>query len=294
MMRSKILILIFLALFGLPSPVLAQDSPEAVYQAWVEASRAGDIDRLLTISSAAKVKEYHNEVNTPEKREEMKKIMKMMAPITYQVKKTEVSKEGRKAVLLVDATARDFFSLDDPKVKPQHENVEVRLVKEENQWKVDQHCMGSGGCGDKEERAEQASFGKKIPLKDGVSLTVQKGSGGPFASVKAGNPFVVDLTFQGSQTNPMLNYALNPSPTFADFYVKVGDQKISPVAIIENPSTKDVTVLQANTTYSRSKTLNEKTVLLILFDVPRDLKGPKTFWASFTVAEQNYTFEMKD
>src|SRR5262245_9112036 len=162
MMRSKTVALIFLVLFGFPSPVLAQEGPEAVYQTWVEASRTGDIDRLLSISSAAKIKEYHNEVNTPEKREETKKLMKLLAPITYQVKKTEISKDGRKAVLLLDATARDFFSLGDPKAKPQHENVEVRLVKEEDKWKVDQHCMGPGGCGEKEDRAERASFGKKI------------------------------------------------------------------------------------------------------------------------------------
>src|SRR5262249_54518146 len=126
----------------------------------------------------------------------------------------------------------------------------------------------------------------------GASLTVQKGSAGPFASVKAGKPFVVELTFQGSQNNPMLNYAVHPSPTFADFYMKVGDEKITPLAIIEDPETKEVKVLEANTTYSRSKTLNEKTILSILFDTPKDLKGPKTFWASFTLAEQKYVFQV--
>ncbi|HKX12827.1 MAG TPA: hypothetical protein VJP40_06715, partial [bacterium] len=125
---SLVLASLFLSL-----PLSAQDSPEAAYAQWVKISKAGDVDALVALSSAEKRKEFEQEVKTPEQRAEIKKFMMALAPVSYTVKSSEISKDGKKATLKIDAIARDFFSMDDPKAKPKPEKMKVTLLKEGGQ-----------------------------------------------------------------------------------------------------------------------------------------------------------------
>src|SRR5262249_22160687 len=92
----------------LSTPAFAPETPEAASAKWVEISKAGDLDALLALSSAAKVKEFHQEISTPEKKDEIRRIMKATAPKSYQVKHQELSRDGNKASLFVEAVELDF------------------------------------------------------------------------------------------------------------------------------------------------------------------------------------------
>jgi hypothetical protein len=253
----------------------------------------------LAVSSAAKVKEFHQEVTTPEQREEVRKLMKAMAPITYKVRKTEISKDGNKASLFVDATALDFFSMSDPKAKPQRENVEVRLVKEGDQWKVDKQCSGPDGCG-KEPAWAVLSWGKTVALPDGSFKTVKGKFDFPGVKV-AGKPFVADLVFNFPETGSILFYFLHRSPNLADIYVKVGEEKFAPVAYAEDfPPTfaddkggREVKVLEQDYSYSRNRNFKGGGTVSLLFDLPKEAKGTPTFYLQFKYAEKEYAFEVK-
>ncbi len=293
----KLFILIFI-LFGasLPSASHAGDSPEVMYQVWIEASRAGDIDKMLSVSSAQKVKEFHQEFTTPEKREELKRLIKVMAPKSYKVRKSELSPEGTKASLWLDALALDFFSLNDPKAKPQKEEIEVRLVKEGGEWKIDQQCGGKGGCG-KEPEWQQASFRKPIPLPKGASLKVAPGKASEFKSVALqGKPFVVDFAFSFPESTN-LAYFLHRSPNFAEFYILAGGQKIAPIAEQQyraSDSTEEVKVekLENDFSYSRSRTTSGQGSLTLLFDIPAEAKGSKELYFTVTVEEQKLAYRI--
>ena len=89
----------------------------------------------------------------------------------------------------------------------------------------------------------------------------------------------------------MLNYMIHRSPKFARFYLKVGDQKITPTAFIQD---KEMKVMEPDTSYSHSATLRGKIIVSILFDVPKDLKGAKSVWAQFEVADQKFSFQVAE
>jgi hypothetical protein len=253
----------------------------------------------LAISSAAKVKEFHQEVVTPEQREEVRKLMKAMAPITYQVKKTELSQDGNKASLFVDATALDFFSMNDPKAKPERENVEVRLVKEGGQWKVDKQCSGPDGCG-KEPEWTTLSWGKTLALPDGGFKAVKGKFDFPGVKV-AGKPFVADLVFNFPETGSILFYFLHRSPNLADIYVKVGEEKFAPVAYAEDfPPTfadekrsREVKALEEDYSYSRNRNFQGEGVVSLLFDLPKEAKDRPVFYLQFKYSEKEYALEIR-
>src|SRR5262245_28926536 len=130
MKRCSALLSLLFSVFLL-TPARALEGPEAAYQKFVAASKAADIDALLAVSTQAKVIEFHQEFDGhPEKLAEMKQLMKQMAPISYKIRESKISKSGNSASLWVDAVALDFFKLNDPKAKPEKENMEVRVVKE--------------------------------------------------------------------------------------------------------------------------------------------------------------------
>ncbi len=284
-----------------PNSLWAGDSPEVIYQVWVEASRAGDIDRLLAVSSAAKVKEFHQEFSSPEKKEEIRKLMKVMAPKSYEVKKTEVSPDGNKASLFVDAIAMDFFSLNDPKAKPERETMEVRLVKEGGEWKVDKQCAGKDGCG-KEPDWVGTSWGKVNGLSGGATLKIQKGAPSPFKDVKVkGQPFVVSLVFNLPEGASTLSYFLHRSPSFAEFFTWVDGEKITPLAIFEDfpPVLKEesgkgeLKTLEEGVSYSQNRLFKGQGTLSLLFDLPKNAKSQKELHLMVTYGEQQYPFEIR-
>ena len=291
-MRLKRIVLTLLLAFGLAGPSWAEDSPRQVFQKYVDAVTQKNLSMILETISAAKRKDG------PKTEAEKKSAVELLydqRPQNPKVLEEKISKDGKTASMKVEAIVNPFFSFDTKKAKPALEKGLILFVKENGEWKIDEQKWGD--LAEKEEKGERVSFGKKIPLKGGAILTFQKGNGGPFASVKTGKPLVVDLVFQRGQipedqASPMLNYAVHSSPTFADFYWKVGDQKITPVAMIDDPETKEVKVLEKNTTYSRSKNLTKKEVLSLLFDLPKEAQGPKTFWANLTVEDQKYSFQV--
>jgi hypothetical protein len=297
---QKLFVFLFL-LFFLPAALQAQESPEAAYDQWVAASKAGDIPGLLAVSSPAKVKEFHQEFNSPQKQEEIRNLMKAMAPITYKVKKTIKAPDGNSASLFLDAIARDFFSLNDPKAKPEQENVEVRLVRENHQWKVDQQCVGKEGCG-REPQWTSAAYGKNISLAKGASLKVLKGKPANFKGVPVkGEPLAVDLIFTLPEGGQTLSYFLHRNPAFADFYVGSGAKKITPIARMEDyPSmAKDekpqpeLKILEESTSYSSSHGFTGQGTLSLLFDLPKGYQGDKTLHLMVSYGETKSAFEVK-
>ncbi len=279
--------------------IQAQNTPESAYADWVAASKAGDLDKVLALSSKEKVDEYNKEFNSPEKQAEIKNLMKLMAPISYKVKQTDLSKDGGKASLKVDAVARDFFSLNDPKAKPQKEKVEVRLVKEGGAWKVDKQCMGPDGCG-KEPDWAQGAWGKTLPLAKGATVKAVPGKAANFGGAKAkGKAYAVDLVFTLPENGPSLSYFLHRSPTFAEFYVMVQGETLTPIARREEfPSSfsegkAEIQVLEEGTSYSRSTGFTGTGTLSLLFDIPKELQGEKLLRFIVTVDDQKYPFEIR-
>lgn len=298
---SRIFSSSFLAVFLFTSPLFAQENPEAVYAKWVAASKAGDIQGLLAISSAAKVKEFDQEYSSPEKKEEIRKLMKLMAPLSYQVKKTDISSDGNKASLTMDVTALDFFEMNDPKAKPRQENAEVRLVKESGAWKIDQQCMGKDGCG-KEPEWQKVSWGKIIPLSNQATVKFVKGKASIFKGVSIkGQAFVGEMVLNFPDGSETVSYFLHRSPNFADFFVKAGEAKITPSAQAEDfpatvssdPVGPQVKVLEEGTSYSQNRNFQGSGSVALLFDLPKDAKGSIAFYATLTYAGKKYEFEVK-
>jgi len=274
-------------------PAFAEDSPEAVFQKWNDASRQGNVDGVLDLSSARSRKEADDDLKMGMNRQAMVEILKAMAPDNVKILKQTTSPDGKKTSLFVEGSMQDFFTMKGGKPKKELEKGEVQMLKENGLWKLDKQCWGGDGRCEKEDKGERIAHGKKAPLKKGTSFWTQKGKAGDFSSVKLkGNPYVVDLHFQGSDENPTLSYMLHHSPSFADFYLKVGDQKVTPSAFIEDFEKKEVKVMEASTSYSRSRSIQQTAIVSLLFDVAKDLKGTKTLWVKFTVAEQDYWFQV--
>jgi len=299
-MRSTLASLaLLLASLAFVPAIQAQNTPESAYAEWVAASKAGDLDKMLALSSQEKVDEFNQDINTPEKKAEVRELAKLMAPISYKVKKTDLSKDGNKASLQLDAMARDFFTLNDPKAKPQKENIEVRLVKEGGAWKVDKQCSGKDGCG-KEPDWAQGAWGKTLPLAKGATVKAVPGKAGNFGGAKAkGKAYAVDLVFSLPENGPSLSYFLHRSPTFAEFYVMAQGETLTPIARREEfPSSfsegkPEVQILEEGTSYSRSTGFTGTGTLSLLFDIPKELQGEKLLRFIVTVDDQKYPFEIR-
>lgn len=286
---------------SLALPLGAQESPEAVYAKWVAASKAGDIQGLLAISSAAKVKEFNSEFMTPEQQAEIRKIMKAMAPINYKIKDVKTSADGNKTSLFLDMTALDFFEMNDPKAKPKKEFAEVRLLKEGGQWKIDQQCSGGDGCG-KEPEWIQTSWGKSQALSNGATIKFVKGNKNAFPGIKMpAKPYAVAFTVEFPDGSETFSYFLHRSPTFADFYLSAGEEKLTPVARTEDfpnslssedgkPNVKE---LEPDYSYSQNTNFKGKGSVTLLFDVSTAPSGDKPFYATVTYAGQKYSYEVK-
>ncbi|MFO1518693.1 MAG: hypothetical protein U1F57_03365 [bacterium] len=297
-------IFLLIVLFACLSPSLgAEESPEALFQKWVSLAAKGDVDGVIALSSAAKRKEAQESMKTMP-HAQMALMLKAMNPDSYKVLNQTVSKDQKKASLFIEGVVTDLFTLKGEKPKKVKEKAEIRLVKEDGQWKMDQQCWGmEGKCEKGEESAQSASWGKKIPLKGGATVTFLRGREKDFSNVKVqGKPAAVELVFEANQENPTLNYFLHKSPSFADFYYKLGDQKVPPTAVMEEKESaslheapkKEVKILEEGTSYSRSRTFSGKTSFSILFDLPKDATGPQSFWANFTVADQKYGFKLEN
>lgn len=299
-MKISILLVFFSWLLGTPSLLFAQDTPEAIYQKWVEASRAGNIQALLAVSSAQKAKEFHQEYSRPEQQEEIRRFMKLMAPISYKLTKTVPSKDGNKASLFMDAIARDFFSLNDPSAKPQKENVEVRMVKENGQWKVDKQCMGKDGCGVDPDWIS-ASYGKTLNLGSGATLKIAKGKPSNFKGIPvSGEAMAVDLIFTLADSSQGISYFLHRSPNFAEFYVESGGEKITPIARIEDfpimltdgKREPELKILEENFSYSKSSTFTGEGTVSLLFDMPKGSKD-RTLYLTVGYGEGKHSYSVK-
>ena len=268
----------------------AEDTPQQVFQRYVDAVTEKNLEKMLTTISAEKRKDG------PKTEAEKKSAMEFLyhqRPTQIKILEEKTDKNGKTASMKVEAMVAPFLTFDPKKTKPEKEKGLILFVKENGEWKIDEQKWGDLA---EEEKGEKASFGKKISLKSGASVTFQKGSAGAFSSVKtSGKASAVDVVFQRGEgeSSPMLNYVVHPSPTFADFYWKAEDKKVPPVAMIDDPDTRAVKALEANTTYSRSRNIPEKKyVLSLLFDLPKVAKTPLTFLAKFSVDDQKYVFEV--
>ena len=301
-MKVSSALLTLLLGIALQSPALAQENPEAVYKKWVEASKAGDVEALLAISSKPKVDEFHQEFTTPEKIAEIKKIMKLMAPISYKIQEQKISTDGNRATLKGQVVALDFFKMNDPKAKPEKDALEVKLVKEAGQWKIDKQCTGPGGCGQEPDWTE-ASWGKTLDLGGGATLKVIQGKPGVFKGVKThGKAVAVELQITLSQEGgETFSYFLHRSESFAEFYLLNDGKKIAPVARLEEflsasegqGREKDLKVLEDDTSYSRSTSFQGTGKLSLLFDLPKDVKGLPPFYLTVGYGEKKFSYEVK-
>ncbi|HKY62462.1 MAG TPA: hypothetical protein VJR29_03505 [bacterium] len=290
----------FLALaLSLSSPLFAQNTPEAAYAQWVEVSKAGDVDGLLALSTAEKVKEYHRDVKTPEQKAEVQKLMKALAPKSYTVKSSEISKDGKKATLKIDAIALDFFSMGDPKAKPGPEKMKVTLVKEGGQWKVDQQSSGSF-AEEEEAPGTPLAYGKSVALPDG-SFKVLKGKTS-FAGAKVnGKPYAVDVIFNFPETGSTLFMFFHDSPNLADNYVKVGDEKVAPIAFAEDfppvfsddKGGREVTVMEKSYSYSKNRNFKGTGGYSMLFDLPKDAKEAPVLHLKFKYDDKDHVYEVR-
>ncbi len=298
----KIHLLIFLSLLFMAPKLWAQDNPEVSYQKWVAASQAGDIEALLAVSSDEKVQEYHRDFSTKEQRAEIQKLMRAMAPISYQVKQTKISNDGKRAKLQLDGTARGFFALGDANAQPVKQFIEVLLVWESGQWKVDKQCMGPNGCG-KEPDWKPAAYGKLLALGEGASVKVKPGKTHDFKNVPVTHQAtVIDLEFTLPKNSETLSYFLHRNPKFADIFLEISGQAYPPVAKRQkfpnlnnsDSETSQVEVLKEETSYSWSGPFSGTGTLSLLFDVPKGSRPKKQpLNLILTYGNQKHTFQVK-
>lgn len=289
----------FVALaFFISAPLLAQDSPEAAFDKWVQVSKSGDVDALLGLSSAEKVKEFHQDIKTPEQRAEVQKMMKLLAPKSYTVKSSTVSKDGKKATLKIDAVALDFFSMSDPKAKPTAEKMKVTLVKEGGQWKIDQ--QSSGSLAEEEEvPGTPLAYGKSVALPDG-SFKVLKGKADFNGAKVSGKAFAVDVVFNFPETGSTLFMFFHDSPNLADNYVKVGEEKYAPIAFAETfppmfneKGGRETTVMEKGMSYSKNRNFHGTGSYSMLFDLPKDAKEAPVLHLQFKYDDKAQVYEVK-
>ena len=290
---------IVLTVLFLAAPLSAQDSPEAAYAKWVQISKAGDVDALVALSSAQKRKEFEQEVKTPKQRAEIKKFMMALAPKSYTVTSSEVSKDGKKATLKIDAIALDFFSMDDPKAKPKPEKMKVTLLKEGGQWKVEQQSSGTF-AEEEETPGTPLAWGKSVALPDG-NFKVVKGKANFSGAKVSGKPFAVDVVFNFPESGSTLFMFFHDSPNLADNYVKVGDEKYAPIAFAEDfPAVlstdkggREVTVMEKNYSYSKNRNFRGTGTYSMLFDLPKDAKESPVLHLQFSYGDKKHFYEVK-
>lgn len=290
----------FVALaLAISSPLLAQDSPEATFAKWVQVSKAGDLEGLLALSSAEKLKEFHQDIKTPEQKAEVQKMMKVLAPKSYTVKSSEVSKDGKKATLKIDAIALDFFSMGDPKAKPGPEKMKVTLLKEGGQWKIDQQSSGSF-AEEEEVTGTPLAWGKSAALPDGSVKVVKAKADFPGVKV-SGKAFAVDVIFTFPESGSTTFMFFHDSPNLADNLVKVGDEKIAPIAFAEDfppvfsteKGGREVTVMEKNYSYSKNRNFKGTGKYSMLFDLPKDSKDAPVLILKFKYDDKPYVYEVR-
>ena len=99
------------------------------------------------------------------------------------------------------------------------EKAEIVLLKENGEWKIDQHCWGTDGRCEKEVNTGDDRVREEYPLKSGsLPLDTEKEIR-RLSSVKtSASPYVVDPVLgKRSQENPMHNAMIHRSPKFARF-----------------------------------------------------------------------------
>ncbi|MCE9624005.1 MAG: nuclear transport factor 2 family protein [Deltaproteobacteria bacterium] len=296
---KKLLLAFGLAVLGMASsPLHAQSTPESTYAEWVKASKVGDIDAMLALSSKSMVDEFNQDYAKPEKKAEIQKLMKLLAPVSYKIREQKISKDGNSASLLVDAVALDLFKMGDPKAKPEKENVEVKLVKEGGQWKMEKQCNGKDGCG-KEPEWTPLAWGGTIKLPDGT-VKVTKGKNDFQGSKVAGKAFAVDLTLNFPETGSTLSYFLHGNPNLSDNYAVVDGHRFGPIAFAEDyppmsneKGGREVTVVEKDYSYSKNRNFQGKGTVSLLFDLPKDAKDSPVFYLQFTYGDKKYEYEVK-
>jgi hypothetical protein len=224
--------------------------------------------------------------------------MMALAPKSYTVKSSEVSKDGKKATLKIDAIALDFFSMGDPKAKPKPEKMKVTLLKEGGQWKVDQ--QSSGSLAEEEEIPGIAlAWGKSVALPDG-SFKVVKGKTNFSGAKVSGKAFAVDVVFNFPESGSTLFMFFHDSPNLADNYVKVGDEKYAPIAFAEDfppmfneKGGREVTVMEKSYSYSKNRNFKGTGTYSMLFDLPKDAKEAPMLHLQFSYDDKKQVYEVK-
>jgi hypothetical protein len=107
---KTIFFLFALSLSFLP-PAFAEDSPEVVFQKFVEASRKGNVEEVIALSSAAKRKEAAEDMKSEKmSRETWVGMIKFMAPENYKILSKTTSPDQKKTSLFVEGLVNELFS----------------------------------------------------------------------------------------------------------------------------------------------------------------------------------------
>jgi len=129
---------VFLALmlfFGVLRPAWAEDSPEQVYQKWVEAVQKGNLKGVLDVSSKQIRDQAKVELKTDEDRETTVAFLRTSMPKNVKVLSKDISPDLAKATLVLEATKANPLA-----VKSSAEQLskgEVHFVKEDGNWKIE-------------------------------------------------------------------------------------------------------------------------------------------------------------
>lgn len=116
-----------IVLLVISAPLLANgDSPRAVYDLYIVAQRAGDVDGMAAFVTKAKVEQL--KAMPAEQKVQIGEMMKMMAPTEYTVITEDV--QGDTTTLTIKGRATDFSG-----VVNEQEGT-ARFVKEDGAWKL--------------------------------------------------------------------------------------------------------------------------------------------------------------
>jgi len=301
MKTLSLLILLGILLSVLSSTAHAQSEPAAIYAEWVQAEKAMDLKKIKSLMAAKTKAKMEQEMKSAAQPELFAQMVQSFAPSSYTVTKTQISPDGQKASLFVDSVQKGFLVMDGQHPKKERVPGEVQLVKEDGSWKVSRECWGEGKC-DAEPDWIVSSWGKINALPKNGTMTVTKGKTSEFKSIPvAGRPFVVDVVFNMPSSDFSMNYSVNISPSFAEFYLGQDEEKIVPKAMIDDfpalsnddPKEKEPKILEQGTTYSHSRNFTGRGRIALLFDLPPDLKDAPGFKMTFTLDDKKYSYQIK-
>ena len=126
-MRIISMIAAVTVLLVISAPLMANgDSPRTVYDLYIVAQRAGDVDGMAAFVTKAQVEQL--KAMPAEQKAQIGEMMKMMAPTEYTVITEDI--QGDTATLTIKGKATDFSGAEN------EQEGTVSFVKEDGVWKL--------------------------------------------------------------------------------------------------------------------------------------------------------------